>query len=227
MENQDGFEKQSDRGQMAGQGQPREMQPGHLTISWQPPKPREGFLGGWDKFVGPGATGAEENLQVILGGLIAVGGIALFWLAQGAAASIWQWLFVLVLALDIGGGIVTNSTSAAKRWYHRSGQGRSKHFMFVATHLIHIVLMALLFADGPLVYSLVLGGMVIVGTLVLLWTPLYLQRPLAVGLAMSVIMAGQLPLFDIAGLNWFIPALMLKLILGHALKEAPFQPGDR
>jgi len=74
---------------------------------------------------------------------------------------------------------------------------------------------------------LALGGMLMLSTVLVLFSPLYLQRPMAVGLAMVVTMAGQLPLFDIAGLNWFIPALMLKLILGHALKEAPFQPGDR
>ncbi len=137
-----------------------------------------------------------------------------------------QWLFVAVLAFDIGGGIVTNSTSAAKRWYHRPGHGRLQHFGFVAAHLVHIGLMAFLFADAPIYYALALGGMLMVSTVTLLFTPLYLQRPMAVGLAMIVIMAGQLPLFELAGLNWFIPALMLKLILGHALKEAPFQPGD-
>jgi len=198
-----------------------------VQISWTPPEPRAGALGGWDRFVGPGATKAEELLQLILGGAIAIGGVVLFWLAQGQTASIWQWLFVAVLAFDIGGGIVTNSTSAAKRWYHRPGHGRLQHFGFVAAHLVHIGLMAFLFADAPIAYALALGGMLMISTVLVLFSPLYLQRPMAVGLAMIVIMAGQLPLFDIAGLNWFIPALMLKLILGHALKEAPFQPGDR
>lgn len=198
-----------------------------VQISWNPPKPRTGALGGWDRFVGPGATDAEEVLQLILGGAIAIGGVALFWLAQGQTPNIWQWLFVAVLAFDIGGGIVTNSTSAAKRWYHRPGLGRLQHFGFVAAHLVHIGLMAFLFADAPISYALALGGMLMLSTVLVLFSPLYLQRPMAVGLAMVVIMVGQLPLFEIAGLNWFIPALMLKLILGHALKEAPFQPGDR
>lgn len=198
-----------------------------VQISWNPPEPRAGVLGGWDRFVGPGATNAEELLQLILGGAIAIGGVVLFWLAQGQTVSIWQWLFVAVLAFDIGGGIVTNSTSAAKRWYHRPGHGRLQHLGFVAAHLVHIGLMAFLFADAPIAYALALGGMLMISTVLVLFSPLYLQRPMAVGLAMIVIMAGQLPLFDIAGLDWFIPALMLKLILGHALKEAPFQPGDR
>lgn len=196
-------------------------------VSWKPPAPRAGAKGAWDKFVGPGATGLEENIQLVLGAAIAILGVGLFWFAQGATASIWQWLFVLVLAFDIGGGIVTNSTSAAKRWYHRAGHGKRQHFLFNATHLIHIGLMAFLFAAQPWLYGIALGGMVVVATLIVINVPLYVQRPVAVGLAMIIIMVGQLPLFDIAGLNWFIPALMLKLILGHALKEAPFQPGDQ
>lgn len=205
-----------------------QTQKGHsLWVSWQPPKPRAGALGAWDKFVGPGATSAEENLQLILGGLIAIGGVALFWLFHEEPSTLWQWLFVVVLAFDIGGGIVTNSTSAAKRWYHRAGHTKLKHFGFVATHLVHIVLMGFLFSANPLAYSSILGLLLITATLFMLWSPLYLQRPMAVGLAMLIIMLGQLPLFDLTGLNWFIPALMLKLLLGHALKEAPFQPGDK
>ena len=198
-----------------------------MWVNWHPPKPRAGGFGAWDRFVGPGATGAEDNLQLILGGLIALGGVALFWLLRGEPTSVWQWLFVVVLAFDIGGGIVTNSTSAAKRWYHRAEYTKLKHFGFVATHLVHIALLAFLFSPNPFAYSIALGGLLVLATLILLLTPLYLQRPMAVGLAMLIILVGQLPLFDLAGLNWFIPALMLKLLLGHALKEAPFQPGDR
>lgn len=198
-----------------------------MMISWNPPAPRAGALGSWDRFVGPGATGLEENIQLVLGAVIAVFGVGLFWAAQGAVANLWQWLFVVVLSLDIGGGIVTNSTSAAKRWYHRAGHGKRQHFLFNAAHLIHIALMAFLFAAQPWLYGLALGGMVIAATLIVINVPLYVQRPIAVGLAIIIIMMGQIPLFDIAGLNWFIPALMLKLILGHALKEAPFQPGDQ
>lgn len=198
-----------------------------MLVRWSPPAPRNGALGAWDKFVGPGATGLEENLQLLLGSVIALFGIALFWLGQGESASIWQWLFVVILAFDIGGGIVTNATSAAKRWYHRPGHGKRSHFIFNATHLIHIGLMAFLFAAQPLIYGLGLAGMVLLATMIVISVPLYVQRPVAMGLAMVIIMMGQLPLFQVAGLDWFIPALMLKLILGHALKEAPFQPGDQ
>ncbi len=195
-----------------------------IEIDWRPPEPRSGALGAWDKFVGPGATGAEENIQLVLGGLIAVAGLGLFWLGQGNTANWLQWVFVVVLALDIGGGIVTNSTSAAKRWYHRPGHGARQHLMFVGAHLVHIGLVAFLFAADPISYALGLGLVLMIGATIVVLIPLYLQRPMAIGIATLIIMLGQLAPFEIAGLNWFIPALMLKLILGHALKEAPFQP---
>ncbi len=102
-----------------------------MNIDWEPPQARAGLVGSWDKFVGPGATNAEELLQIGFGAIIAAALIALFWLSGTAELSVWHWVFVVVLALDIGGGIVTNATSAAKRWYHRKGHGHGKHFMFV------------------------------------------------------------------------------------------------
>jgi hypothetical protein len=35
------------------------------NIKWIPDEPRNGLLGAWDKFVGPGATRGEEWLQLI------------------------------------------------------------------------------------------------------------------------------------------------------------------
>jgi len=211
----------------AEQDRTEEAKTDGVLIEWNPPKPREGGLGSWDKFVGPGATSAEEYIQIGVGALIALGCVFIFWVERGTSASVLQWVFVVFLALDIGGGIVTNSTSAAKRWYHRQGHGMSKHMTFIGAHLIHIGLVALLFSTQPIMYAAVVSLLVLACAIIVLVAPLYLQRPIAVGLTMFIILIAQLPLFDMAGLNWFVPALMLKLILGHGLKEAPFQPEHR
>ncbi|MFZ0613588.1 MAG: hypothetical protein WAM73_15220 [Desulfobacterales bacterium] len=50
-----------------------------------------------------------------------------------------------MLAFDIVGGVTTNATSSAKRWYHRSGQTALNHMGFIALHLLHIFLVAWLF----------------------------------------------------------------------------------
>ncbi len=76
-----------------------------LCVSWNPPEPRAGALGGWDRFVGPGATDAEELLQLVLGGAIAIGGVALFWLAQGQAASFCNGYLLPFWRLILVGGL--------------------------------------------------------------------------------------------------------------------------
>ncbi|MCF4099418.1 hypothetical protein [Maritalea mediterranea] len=195
-----------------------------MRIDWEPPAPRRGLSGSWDKFVGPGATNAEEIVQLGLGAVIALALIGLFW--QGATADhmIWHWVFVVVLALDIGGGIVTNATSAAKRWYHRKGHGKRQHFLFVCAHLLHLGLAALLFAAQPMVFFAVAAGSLLLGTLIILFTPLYLQRPVAFGVATLFMLLSFVPEMALPNLNWLLPLLALKLLLGHLVKEAPFQP---
>ena len=36
-----------------------------MHISWTPPPPRAGWRGLWDRFIGPGATGAELTIQLL------------------------------------------------------------------------------------------------------------------------------------------------------------------
>ncbi|TDQ61574.1 hypothetical protein ATL17_2673 [Maritalea mobilis] len=195
-----------------------------MFVDWEPPAPRKGLSGSWDKFVGPGATQAEEYVQLGLGAVIAAALVFLFWQGANAAYSAWHWVFVVILALDIGGGIVTNATSAAKRWYHRKGHGKRQHFVFVCAHLLHLGLAAFLFAVNPMVFFAVAAGALLFGTIVILFTPLYLQRPVAFGVATLFILLSFLPMMNLPNLNWLLPLLALKLLLGHLVKEAPFQP---
>ena len=197
-----------------------------MNINWNPPNPREGFPGQWDKFVGPGATSAEEWVQLIGGVLLAIGSIALFFTQQETDVSIWQTVLVVILAADISGGIVTNATSAANRWYFRPEQGFKAHFGFIALHGVHIVLIALLFTANPLAYFLLFYGYLLVAAIIILRTPLYLQRPVAFAFYAGAILLNMLGLAAIQGLAWFIPLLFLKLLLAHLLKEAPYQPED-
>lgn len=195
-----------------------------MQIEWNPPKPRKGWLGHWDAFVGPGATSAEEWVQ--LGAGLAVGGIALllFGLRFSADISWLHWAIVALLCLDLGGGIVTNATSAAKRWYHREGQSGRDHLMFVAVHGVHLLLMGLLFSLNGWYLGLAYAYLLL-AALLILRTPLYLQRSVAfaayaVGLLLGVV------LVPVVGLEWFLPLLFFKLLVSHLLKEAPFDAKD-
>lgn len=196
-------------------------------IDWIPPAPRQGLQGAWDRFMGPGATSAEEWVQLGFGAAIAAGCLILFGLSGGFASGWLASAVAIVLAADLGGGLITNATSAAKRWYHRPEHGRAAHLRFVAVHGLHIGAVAVLFAEAPVAYFVLAYGFLMLTAAAIVFSPLYLQRPLALGLAAIGILAAQLPLLATPALGWFAPMLLLKLLVAHLLKEAPYTPEQR
>lgn len=196
-----------------------------MQISWQPPEPRLGLAGYWDRFVGPGATRAELWLMT-LPALVAAVAAPLLGRAAELNWSLWQMLLIAVLAFDLVGGVVTNATTAAKRWYHRPGQGFRDHFGFVVVHFIHPLLVGWLFLDGDWGYTAVAYGYLLLAALLILKAPLYLQRPLALLLYLSGLLLAFYLLPAPPGLEWFLPVFYLKLLVSHLLKEAPFPPGE-
>lgn len=196
-----------------------------MRIDWHPPRPRRGWLGRWDTFVGPGATAVEEWVQ-LLGGLFLTALVMLcVVLRVPTPLSTLQLALIGLLALDLSGGIVTNATAPAKRWYHRAGQQRRHHLAFVLPHGVHLALVVWLFPVGPWWWFPLFYGHLIGAAVVMLSVPLYLQRPVAfICYAWIVVLSsivGSPP-----GLEWVIPLLFLKLLLSHLLKEAPFRPNQ-
>jgi len=137
---------------------------------------------------------------------------------------------VIGLGMDLIGGVVTNSTSAAKRWYHREGQGLVQHMTFISIHAMQIAAVAFLFCfqeDRQWFYFLAVYGSLLVSSVVVLSVPLYLQRPVAMSLVSAAIplsMSNVLPATP--GMEWFIPLLFLKLLVSHLTVETSFQPGE-
>ena len=196
-----------------------------MKISLTPPNPRDGLAGAWDKFIGPGATNGELWLQLLCGlGLTAV--LILINLQQRHTLdwTIFQWIVFFLFAFDLSGGILTNATSAAKRWYHREGQRFIDHFGFVALHGIHLAAAAWLFHNGNWSFFAVYYAYLLGGTAVILYTPLYLKRPMALLIYSGVLLLNSSFIQPIPGLGWFIPFFFLKLLVAHLLPEAPFQP---
>lgn len=198
------------------------------NINWTPPQPRKGILGAWDKFVGPGATSAEEWLQ-LGGGIILTVGLGILLYAQRDGLN-WSGLQVIVIALlifDLLGGIITNATSAAKRWYHREGQdGLMAHLPFVAVHGIHLFLIAWLFRGMDWAFWGVMYGYLLIASVVIIKIPLYLQRPMSLTLFCGGCLLGLYVFTPTPGLEWFIPFFYLKLLVSHLVKEAPFAPEE-
>jgi hypothetical protein len=129
------------------------------------------------------------------------------------------------LAFDIIGGIITNATSAAKRWYHRSGQeGWRAHLPFIALHGLHLLVISALFRGMDWGYFVVLFAYLLVASVILTTLPLYLQRPVSLTLFCGGFLLGIYLFAPTPGLEWFIPFFYLKLLVSHLLKEAPFSP---
>jgi hypothetical protein len=192
-------------------------------IDWTLPPQRGGVHGLQDKIAGPGATKAEVALQIILP-ILAV--LAAYFYVQKTSLD-WPWWKVTLfcaLAFDMIGGIVTNSTSSAKRWYHRDGQGKKQHLTFVGVHTIHVALVALVFRNFDALYFGALSGYLLLAAVIVVSTPLYLQRTMAfslfsVGLLLESY--GWAAPFEIA---WFTPLLLLKLLVAHLPREEPYRP---
>ncbi|MGF1876922.1 hypothetical protein L4D77_16525 [Photobacterium frigidiphilum] len=194
-----------------------------MKIDWNLPPARKGFFGGIDKLIGPGATKAEKNLQLyipFIAGFIMVA-YAYYWQFGWGWA---QYLIAGLLTVDIVGGIITNSTSSAKRWFHREGQGFKQHMGFISTHFVQLSLFSWAFLDSDMMWITLVGGYMVVACVTILQTPLYLQRPVAITFyALSIVLATYS--FEAPqGLDWFLPLFYLKLLISHVLREEPYRP---
>lgn len=194
-----------------------------MNIDWQLPKARSGFLGGIDKLIGPGATKAEKNIQLYLPFLAGLVMLTYAW-SVDLGWSLSQFVVAGMLTVDIVGGIITNATSSAKRWFHREGEGFKQHMSFIALHFTQLTLFSWAFLNMDLVWVLLVGGYMMFACALVLKMPLYLQRPVALSLYSVSIVLSLYGFQSAIGLEWFLPLLFLKLLVSHILKEEPYRP---
>ena len=190
-------------------------------IDWSHPEPRRGLAGALDRLTGPGAEPAEAALQFGVAFLAATA--AWFWYRNAAAGAPWMAGLAAFLAFDIAGGVVTNATSTAKRWFHRKGEGFAAHFRFQALHLVHITLLAFVFGHNDWLFLAVLSATLIGCSVAILLTPLYLKRPISMALYGVVVVALPLLVSTPIGMEWFIPLFYLKLLVSHLVPEEPYR----
>ena len=189
------------------------------------PTPRKGLKGQLDRFIGPGATPAELVLQ-LLPSVAAAISAPLYALTLPFDWTPWQLGAIAILGFDLVGGVLTNATAAAKRWYHRPGQGWRQHMVFVSMHLFHVGLVALLFRGGDGLFFVGVSRYLLLAAGLILASPLYLQRPVALGLYGLVLVCDRILFTPTPGLEWFLPLFFLKLLISHLLKEFPYRPSD-
>lgn len=192
-----------------------------MDSDWRDVSPRNGLGGLVDRLTGPGATKAELLLQFVppLVAMVAAPAYALTLPAQWTPL---QLGLISLLALDLVGGVLTNATSTAKRWYHRPGQGWRQHLAFVSLHLIHVLLVGVLFRGGDWGFWLGTSGYLLGASILILRSPLYLQRPVALGLYGLSLLGDRYVVAPTPGLEWFVPFFFLKLLVSHLLPETTY-----
>lgn len=194
-----------------------------VPIQWTPPAPRAGLAGQWDTFIGPGATRAE-NLVILGISTVAAVALAVYNWVAFPAWSIWQQLVVFLVAIDLFGGIVANAAAPGKRWYHRAGYGFRQRMTFVAVHFFHPIMLLLFFDLSAGLWFGVIYGYLLIASALILYVPVYLQRPLAAGLFAVGVLIGAFYPFPVAGFAWFVPIFYAKLMLSYLVREDPYRP---
>jgi hypothetical protein len=178
-------------------------------------EPRSGLLGAWDKIVGPGASATET--VVTLTAMTA--SVPLAWYAVVRDGSPhwqwWTWIIVLVLASDLGGGLVSNALPATKRWYHRPGSTAMQHLGFAALH-VHPFALAWLAPDQVnWTWALLLYLWMLVSCGVLLLVPRPVRLAIAFALTATGVVVSSRWVPVASPLGWVSCVLLLKVLAGH------------
>ncbi|SDQ63362.1 hypothetical protein [Natronobacterium texcoconense] len=182
-----------------------------------PRSPREGLHGAWDRLVGPGATRAE-NWLVVGYSVLFCSGLVLYVHLVPLEWNALQQLVAVLIAFDVAGGIVANTTESGRRWWHRPSQTRGDHVRFVAYH-VHPFVLALLFGGFTLLEAGLVYGVLIASTVTVLAAPNELRRPVAMVLFSAGLIVALYLVSPPHGLEWFVPFLFLKLIPGHLVND--------
>ncbi len=191
---------------------------------------RWGYSGRADFLCGTDATPAERWLAYGMASLLTAIILAIDLSASTPIAQGWNILLLAFFAFDIAGGAVANLLNSCKRFYHgdlqavdgRGARIAKNSMLFTAIHL-HPVLAAYVF-NGDVINAVIWYLLLLASVATTLASPLYLRRATAGALTVLALLASQSILPLGAGLEWFIPCLFLKLVLGHAVQEEPYRP---
>lgn len=186
------------------------------------------YSGPADGFFGTGADKNEKALVWIFGSL----GTALL-LRQWNTSMNWAWWqagLAALLALDVLGGVVANSLNSCKRFYHSALKPEEtgftalakNHLVFSMLH-IHPILIGLLFGNLNWGYGLPWYAALVLSTLLVMSAPLYLKRPIAMGLITAAVLLNYYFIVPVPGFDWLMPAIFLKIVYGHNVREEPYR----
>ncbi len=140
----------------------------------------------------------------------------------------WQLLIASYISFDLGGGFMSNSLNSVIRFYetpYKEGEGKSAKYLkndwiYNGMHF-HPLIVGLVF-NNDWVYAI--GWQVIFfGSLaVVAITPQYLKRPISRLLTLLAIIISLYFLQSVPGFEWFIPLIFIKMVMGHMVREEPY-----
>lgn len=144
--------------------------------------------------------------------------------------SILQFAVASFLALDMVGGVLTNSLGSMKRFLHTNqtlelnwlGKLVGSKFLFPAVHF-QIFVVPLCF-DVTWGYAFFWYGFMMASIVFIHMLPQYIHRPVALLFVMLSIMLAQVAFVGPAGLEWLASLYMIKLVLSHGVREEPYRP---
>lgn len=194
-----------------------------VRIEWEIPPTPPGWRGELQRLLGPGKSKAEGTVELIGGGVCVALLGCLAW--RTGAYQDWspvQAVLITLVALDLVGGVLRNSTNAAKRWYHRPAPGAARaRLVFVSTHILHLAAVAFVILDDAWPWLLANASLLLACTVLIELVPLYVKRPTAMAVYLAALLV-NLALFELpAALAWLAPVFFLKLLVCHLVPEAP------
>lgn len=199
------------------------MQREEAYVNWS-------YSGKADFLLGADANKAEQ----LLGWFASLVGVSLYvylYLTHALNWAWWQYSIAGLLAFDVIGGVVANSLNSCKRFYHTAAKPDEPQFMaFFKNHLafsffhIHPLVVAFLFSASQYAYGIFWYAFLLIGTVVVIKTPLYLKRPMAFLAITVAVLINIYVLSPVIGFEWLVPALMIKLLYGHLVQEEPYRP---
>ncbi|MFF7298774.1 hypothetical protein [Streptomyces sp. NPDC008265] len=196
-----------------------------LRISWEIPATPPGLAGRLERFMGPGKTRSESAVETV--GLIGCALLLAAGLWESGAAREWtagRLVVVALAGLDLIGGVLTNATNAAKRWYHRADRGaRRARLVFVSAHLLHLAAVGLYVLSGDLAWTAGNAVLLLGGAAAVEFAPVHLRRPVSMAVLMAAVLVNLFWLPVPAALAWFAPLFFLKLLVCHLVPEAPLE----
>ncbi len=186
-------------------------------------QPRSGLSGVWDNIVGPGMT--VDETAIVLTACV-IGTVVSIVRLESLGTSTMPLILGAVMGFDIIGGSVCNATRTTKAWYHRPGQTPAKHMLFALPHVIYVLLVAEFFRGSrfDVKYAVFLSLLILVGCATVLATPKAIKRPMAFFVYLAGLTSVGILFMPAQGLEWFAPALMLKLFIGHLVPDPVGHP---